>query len=539
MKNGPNGAGLVLFSGGLAAGPRRTSRAEGRAALLYILEHLEPRVLLAAGDLDLTFGQGGKVITSLTGGFDAATSAIVLDDGNLLVGGSVTVPNGGGANVALARYNPDGSLDTSFGDGGTTIIDQDAAGTGFLQIALASDGDILLATDVHRPGQMSDFALFRFDSGGHLDDSFGDHGLVRTDVSDWDIPQSLDVRADGKIVISGWARKFGYGVDENGRANTKSQGVVLRYNPDGTPDNGFGQDGLVSIQPTADNDWVLGRAVLAPDGAVLFAGGTSNLTANTGHAILERIADDGTITDLPFGHEGDGIFSAVKDFKIDAHGRIVLLMSSHDGLRLGRLNADGSPDPSFGNGGWAKRPELSLYPTASLRVAKDDSILVAGQEGDFEGQFTLAHYLPDGSIDSAFGQGGVVTTAFNSGHGETTQAVAFGNNGTIVVVGHNTDNRQHESKFLIARYDGGSMGGSGEYVDGDIVENLPGGGDGGDSDEGDNAGESGSDSGDGGGGGATPAQGGAAPFSLVSAAASDGTVFGKDQDLLGRAEDLF
>src|SRR5438552_849991 len=132
MRCASSSSGLVLWRDSVRLGRIGRAIDERHAALLYVLERLEPRVLLSAGDLDSTFGDGGKVLTSLTGGFDAATSAIVLGDGKVLVGGRVTPPNGGGGWVALARYNNDGSLDDTFGDGGTTIVEEDAAGTGYV-----------------------------------------------------------------------------------------------------------------------------------------------------------------------------------------------------------------------------------------------------------------------------------------------------------------------------------------------------------------------------------------------------------------------
>jgi uncharacterized delta-60 repeat protein len=312
----------------------------------------------------------------------------------------------------------------------------------------------------------------------------------------------------------------------------KSEGVVIRYNSDGTLDSGFGDGGVVEIQPAADMDWVMGRTVLAPDGNVLFAGNTSNIVTQDGHAILRLIADDGSITSLAFGNSGDDHLKGVKDVKIDAQGRIVLLLDSHDGAFLARFNSDGSADDSFGSAGMESIDSLNY--DATLRIASDGSILVAGQEGGEEGVFSVAHYLSDGSVDTAFGSGGVVATAFGSGHGEDIKGVAFTDDGKMVAFGGNGDNRAHESKFLIARYDAGDWGGSGEYVDGQVVEGSR------------LAGGSGTDGGEGDGGGSIPQAGGAAslvapgnsPFGL-SPAGADQTIFGKDEDLLATSSELF
>lgn len=529
MRNAARSGGLVLWSGPVRKDRIGRSGSERRAALLYILERLEPRVLLSAGDLDLTFGSGGKVVTNLTGGFDAAASAIVLSDGKILVGGRVTPPNTGGASLVLARYNSDGSLDTTFGDGGTTEFQADAVGNGYVSMALDADGDILVATDLYRQGQMTDFGLYKFSSGGQLDESFGDGGVVRTDVSTWDIPESIGVRADGKIVVSGWARAPGYGVDENGQANDKSQGVVIRYNSDGSLDSGFGDDGVVNILPASDMDWVMGRAAIAPDGNVIFAGNTSNLVTQTGHAILREIADDGSITSLAFGNTGDDNLKAVKDVRIDSEGRIVMLLTSSAGMHLARFASDGTPDSSFGTDGWVTQ-NMGLQPYPTLRVAADNSILVTGEEGP-GGDFAIAHYLSDGSVDTAFGTNGLMSTGFGTGRAETIAGVAFSEDGKIVAIGQNEDNHDHESKFLVSRYDAGDWGGSGEYVDGDEVEGSRAGGGGEESSS------------------PTPdpePSSGALPLSLLApsgspfavAAAGDESIFGKPDDLFSKAGDL-
>jgi uncharacterized delta-60 repeat protein len=285
-------------------------------------------------------------------------------------------------------------------------------------------------------------------------------------------------------------------------------------------------------------DWVMGRAAVGAGGEIYFVGNTSNLTTQQGHAILRRIGDDGTVTALPFGDSGDDTLKGVKDAKVDSEGRIVLLLTSSAGSHLARLNADGSADESFGDGGWVDNG-FSVNPFASIHVAADDSIVLAGQEGGQEGVFTIAHYLSDGSIDTSFGNGGVMDTAFDSGHGEMVQDVAFGADGKVVAVGHNGDNRQHESKFLVARYDAAGWGvaeeGSGSSSS---SSGTPGGEEGGE-----DSGPAGGDSSEGDGGGAPEAGGGgravASPFSVTAVAGDEGSVFGKREDLLGREGELF
>lgn len=546
----PQPAAMTLWS----APRRRTNAAadERRAALLYLLEPLEPRVLLSAGDLDPTFGSGGKVLAGLAAsGFDHATSAVVLDSGKIVVAGRFIHVDGSGLGFSLARFNADGSLDTTFGDGGFTYLEQNTADQDFGQLALDDQGRILVATEVWAPaGHGDDFGLLRFTADGQLDTSFGDGGIVHTDVAGQDQVRTLTLRADGKIVVSGETRAH---PGDNSGLTDGMIGVVIRYNPDGSLDSSFGGDGVVEVTPGAGMEWTLGLAVPTSDGAMLYAGNEMNVHSQTGHAILKLIADDGTISDLAFSSSPDAASRAVRDVKVDDHGRIVLLSTSNDGWGITRFLPDGTPDESFGTDGWVLfTGEHYLNWNATLRIADDDSILVAGEQSN-EGSFTLTHYLADGTVDTAFGAGGTVTTDFNSGHDEDPRFITFTPDNKILVVGGNGDNHDLASKFLIARYDGDTWAANGEYTDGDDLDPLPepqprpqhedqspagntqepapsATDDDTDSDGNDNN-DNGGTANTGGGGPSLKST----PFSTAPATAD---VFGNDNDLLDRAEDL-
>src|SRR3954468_16464554 len=148
--------GLALYS--TPRRPVRPAADHHRLPLLYLLEPLESRVLLSAGDLDPTFGVGGKVFTDITAVEDVRAVA-VQSDGKILVAGATVGPNAqvyagsfasepaaeADANWLLARYTPDGPLDATFGNNGIinpnlTPGDYDGA----FAIAIQSDGKIVV-----------------------------------------------------------------------------------------------------------------------------------------------------------------------------------------------------------------------------------------------------------------------------------------------------------------------------------------------------------------------------------------------------------
>ncbi len=108
----------------------------------------------------MRFGSGGKVTTDFSG-FDGAAALALQPDGKVVVAGSSS-PFVGNANFALARYNPDGSLDPTFGSGGTVITDFGGNGDGAAALALQPDGKIVVAGSAGPSSGLRDFALARY-----------------------------------------------------------------------------------------------------------------------------------------------------------------------------------------------------------------------------------------------------------------------------------------------------------------------------------------------------------------------------------------
>ena len=153
------------------------------------------------GSLDPGFGSGGKLVTTFGGQESRAVRLLVQPDGKILVAG-VTVPGGGTLDFALVRYASDGSLDPSFGLGGEVVSDFGGTVDDGVGLALQPDGRILLS-GASGVGRANDFALARYEPDGTLDSSFGAGGRTTTDFGGVDLADVVAVEPDGKIVLAG------------------------------------------------------------------------------------------------------------------------------------------------------------------------------------------------------------------------------------------------------------------------------------------------------------------------------------------------
>jgi uncharacterized delta-60 repeat protein len=157
----------------------------------------------APGDLDPTFGNGGKVTTAIGSGNDRGSSVALQSDGKIVVAGYSD--NGSNYDFALMRYTVAGALDAGFGDGGKVTTSISSSYDFGHSVAVQSDGKIVVAgySGGIYPAN-ADFALARYTAAGALDTSFGSGGKVITPIgSAYDEGRSVAVQSDGKIVVAG------------------------------------------------------------------------------------------------------------------------------------------------------------------------------------------------------------------------------------------------------------------------------------------------------------------------------------------------
>jgi uncharacterized delta-60 repeat protein len=261
-----------------------------------------------------------------------------------------------GGDFALIRYRPDGSLDPGFGQGGkvTTDIEGNDVAEG---LALQPDGRILVAGYSRQiPGSFV-ATLVRYRPDGSLDPSFGQGGKFITNFNDylnyWTLAHAVAIQPDGKILVAGDTTPLNQG-------NQYPKFYLGRLNPDGTPDPGFGSDGRVIFDVGENSGQSFNALVLQPDGKILAAGAAPyNGFSHT--FALARFTTDGWFD--PGFNGGSLVSDLLSDIPrspdaiaLDGNGRIVavtdylgILGSSFFSVR--RYQADGHPDPTFGQSG--------------------------------------------------------------------------------------------------------------------------------------------------------------------------------------------
>src|SRR6266542_3914997 len=212
----------------------------------------------ADGSLDTSFADSGKVTTNIGTKNASAESVTIQSDGKIVVAGSFNASNN---DFAVVRYSVNGTLDTSFNKTGKATADFGADDFG-RSVGMHGDGKIVV-TGYATAGNTEKFALARYNADGTLDTSFGGTGRVMTDVGiSGSNATGVALQKDGKIVAAGYA------VKNNGR---DYDFACLRYNTDGSLDQGFGDQGKVTTVVGQGDDKANAVAVQS-DGKIIVAG---------------------------------------------------------------------------------------------------------------------------------------------------------------------------------------------------------------------------------------------------------------------------
>jgi uncharacterized delta-60 repeat protein len=297
------------------------------------------------GEPDASFGTNGVVITDM-GANDVATSMVVLADGSFIVAGySLSGING---NFALAKYDQNGLLVGAFGTGGkvTTTIGTQAKA---YALQVRSDGKIIVAGFSRNAG-INQVTIAQYETNGSLDLSFGTNGITTTSIGAGDsAAYGLALQTDGKIVVAGFAIGTG----------SNYVFAVARYTVAGVPDASFDTDGVLTTNIGGVDD-AASAIVIQPDGKILVAG--QSLQVSDYDLALVRYNPDGspdagfgaagiTLTDLNAGSDDFGTALQLQpDNKILFTGYTNTGIGSFSDFAIVRYTAAGIPDVSFGIG---------------------------------------------------------------------------------------------------------------------------------------------------------------------------------------------
>lgn len=392
-----------------------------------------PSALARAGAPDPGFGVDGRVVADVVPGSNVFARSMAIDaQGRIVVAGSA--PGPAESWPVVARFNPDGSLDQSFGNGG--VVQPQWGGPGPITgIAIDSAGRMVLGGNRRlNEGDPSmytgnDIAVTRLLANGAPDPSFHGGGVLALDGGSKgdDFGSDLALDGQGRIVLSG---TIATGPEERRMA-------AVRVTESGLPDSSFGGEGIASLELGEGNAIAIdsiGRVVVA---------GAAGLAVNQQFAAVRLDASGNP--DPGFGANGRAVLgfgvgpegAMAADVAIDALGRLVLVGRTGFSRPLaGRLLPDGSPDPSFDGDG---KLDLELMAPAAepAGVAVDASgrILVAGttRAEEVEAAF-LARLDSAGGFDPSFGVGGVVRESFGGGNARAA-AVTVGPGGRYLIAG--------------------------------------------------------------------------------------------------------
>ena len=362
------------------------------------------------GAVDTSFN-GGVQFSSPGEGEDYAAATAVQPDGKVItVGWTSTVA--GGTDLALVRHGRDGTLDAGFGTGGKVVTGFAAQGGADQAhaVALQPDGKILVGGSIATTGTDLDFLLVRYNADGTLDAGFGNGGKVVTSFgSSTDRIHAILVQDDGRIVVGGDS--------DQGSSASGVDFALARYNANGTLDASFGSGGkvltAVRSQSARDSIYAMTWQQVGNQKRLVAVGGEGDFAA-------VRYLTDGSL-DAGFGAGGKvgavfgSTIGAARAVVATPQGQLVLAGASMNDVALARLNADGTLDAGFGNGGRVVSAlSATNWDEATALVRQADGKLIVGgwvyEGAGSAGNFAVLRFDADGSADTTFGTAGRVVT---------------------------------------------------------------------------------------------------------------------------------
>ncbi|MFL5830794.1 MAG: delta-60 repeat domain-containing protein [Solirubrobacteraceae bacterium] len=317
------------------------------AGLLALVATPAAHAAVAQGVLDSSFGSGGSAVVPV-GYWAGAASVAVQSDGRILTAGEANVA---GQNVIVAtRMTSAGRLDRSFGRNGivTVAINGGAGVDSGDALVLQPDGKIVIAGS-GRDGTYGPltFAAVRLNTNGGLDQSFGQGGIANVPIGSYSIANAVALQPDGKIVLGGTALE------------AHNEFAAARLNPDGTLDKRFGADGISTFPSRTGGAWALD---IQSDGKPVLAGQADYANPQV---------------------RGAQQFMAA------------------------RLTRDGTPDPTFGNGGIVTIPVGATALGFGLAHTSDGKLLLAGPAFTTTNVNAVVKLTPSGAFDQSYGNGGI------------------------------------------------------------------------------------------------------------------------------------
>lgn len=399
----------------------------------------------AAGKPDSSFSTTGTVMTDIFYG-DVLKSIVIQNDGKIVAAGISTykLEKSSQRFFNLVRYNANGSVDNSFNGGADGTQNQNGIGfhmssllvKDLFSIALQHNDKIMVA-GVSSGSPLAPLVIYQLNSDG----SVNKNNTVTSNITVF-IPEvgfGLTVQDDGKILVGGT-----YAVDFSFRF------AIARFNSNGTPDQGFGDDGIKITKLSGGIDFV---SSLAVSGNKIYAAGSAEYN-NAGSVVLVKYDQNGQ-PDSSYGNNSVaksnyGTLRGSTRFyctAIQSNGKIVTAGYTFNGsvtdFAIARYNIDGSLDATFNKNG-KQTINFGIYKSASpssVAIQADGKIVISGTTGDnfdTHERFALARLNSDGSPDAMFGDNGKKVTDLEGHQIAESNSAAIQADGKIVLAGRSS-----------------------------------------------------------------------------------------------------
>ena len=411
------------------------------------------------GTLDTSFNVDGIVVHNNAAGGDGSDygNSITIDsNGKILVTG-YSYSSSGNDDMSIWRYNSDGTLDTTFNSNGSIpgiVVHNSAAGgnggDSGNSITIDLNGKILVTGYSHN-GNNYDMSIWRYNSNGTLDTTFGGgDGIVVHDGAaggyGGDYGSSIRTDSSGKILVTGYSYSTNYTYDM----------VIWRYNTNGTLDTSFSSDGIVVHDNAAGgNGSDYGNSItIDSNGKILVTGYSSS--GDYDDMVIWRYNTDGTLDTTFGGGDGivvhDGAAGGDSDDKggsitIDSSGKILVTGYSENGndfdMVIWRYNTDGTFDTTFGSGGIVVHNSAaggnSDDKGGSITIDSSGKILVTGysKNASPNADMSIWRYNTNGTLDTTFDGDGIVVhdSAAGGNSSDGGYSITIDSNGNILVTG--------------------------------------------------------------------------------------------------------
>ncbi len=408
------------------------------------------------GTLDTRFANNGLF-------FDTSfkfkcNSSLLQKDGKIILGGSYEEMDGG---FFLMRLNNDGTIDSGFASNGFSVnnfayveearsldFQPDgkivAGGSSYLEFFLDEDFNEIFNMNI---------SLIRYLPDGKTDSSFGNNGIVQTDLGEVEWGYSVAIQRDGKIIVGGSTESLTIETDV-------PKFFLVRYMPNGDVDSSFGINGkVITVFDNIIKGYII-KVLIDTDGSI-FACGT--ISGQTDFA-LAKYLPNGTL-DENFGNGGkvttriNSTGSLLKDAILLKDGKILTAGVTNYGNEakkrtvLVQYNSDGSLDESFGTGGKQETTFSEGSSDATALAVQDNGKIVfsAFIYKDLSTWFGLARCNVDGSLDSNFGFNGKIVEDIS--FEESPSKILIQNDGKLIVTGKSYETFRGYTPFA-ARYYG-------------------------------------------------------------------------------------